>query len=405
MHANGHRAAMILTLGLLLIGGLGAQLRAAPITQGSIPLDGPLLALNTPEQDQIVLYNLGSGARRSLRLGDGWQRIWAFSPDGCRLLYTLSDGVGPARLYSAALDGADVRQLVDFSGLPAGTWGVWEPTWSPAAEDGSSRIAFTLIRAETLPDGTVTDEHRIAWVGPDGGAPQFYSVSGDEHTARWSPDGEWLAYVAYESRVAGADIYSTAVPTPAGSTSPAALLREADLWMTRADGSAKLRLTSFATGSVSMPRWSPDGTVIGFVYSPSGNNDQFWMIGSSEGAIPTQLSFQPALALDLTWLPDGSAMIAAARDLRGVAENRLWRIPLIGSADADATIYLDDPALSYADHPRFSPDGGWLALRTSYALALADVTSGTWQLRDDLPLDNTPAVWSPAAFAGEAACR
>ena len=48
MHANGHRAAMILTLGLLLIGGLGGQLRAAPITQGNIPLDGPLLALNTP---------------------------------------------------------------------------------------------------------------------------------------------------------------------------------------------------------------------------------------------------------------------------------------------------------------------------------------------------------------------
>lgn len=404
MNANARRAAGLIAIFALLIGGLSAPISAAQDAPGSFPLEGPLVALNTPTQDQIVLYDLASGARRSLRLGGGWQRVWDFSPDGCQLLYTLSDGVGPARLYSAALDGADVRELVDFSGLPAGTWGVWEPTWSPAAEDGSSRIAFTLIRSETLADGTVNDEHRIAWVTPDGGAPQFYSVSGEEHTARWSTDGQWLAYVAYEGRVAGADIYSTAVPTPPGSTSPSALLREADLWMTRADGSAKLRLTNFPTGSVSMPRWSPDGAVIGFVYSPSGNNDQFWMIGSSEGAIPTQLSYEPALALDLTWLPDGSAMIAAARDLRGVAENRLWRIPLIGNADTDATIYLDDAALSYADYPRFSPDGRWLALRTSYALALADVTSGTWQLRDDLPLDNTPAVWSPAAFAGEAAC-
>lgn len=372
---------------------LAAGARSASLAPGFPPgslLTGPILAADTAAQDSIILYDLGTGARRDLSFGTGWQRVWDFSPDGCRILFTSSDGSQPASVYTARLDGSDVTELVTSDGVS----GAWEPQW------GGDKIAYTQIDAN--------GKHFIAWIDPATRETGTYSVSGDEHTARWSPDRQWLVYVSYEERAAGADMFATAEPTRPGTVST--MLREADLWVVKANrtegstGTGKYRLTSFPVGSVSMPRWSPDGDLIGFVYSPAANNDQFWMIGVSPTAVPTQLSYQWVLALDLTWLPDSTAMIASARDLQNIAENRLWHIPLTGNADRDAVQYLSDPELSYADYPRFSADGRWLALRSQYALAVYNTTEFTWDWVPDAPLGNTPPVWSPAAFAGEASC-
>lgn len=394
-------------LGLLFViwmwaGGASAQFSGPLLT-------APLLASVPAAQDRIVLYDM-DGHRRELRFGAAEHVVWDFSPDGCRVLFTLSDGANPAKLYSAKLDGSDQRELVRYSDLPPEAWGVWEPDWSP---DGSL-IAFTMIRETALLDRAAPQaegdpyEYRIARIPAEGGAPDFYSVSGDEHTPQWSPDGQWLAYIAYEARVPGADISSTAVPTPEPPPGevppPVPLIREADLWVVGANGENKYRLTYFDTGSINLPRWSPDGALIGFMYSPIGNNDQFWMIANRPGAIATQLSYQWSLILDFTWLPDSSAMLGAVRDFRETPQNRLWRIPLVGSADTDAALYLDDPALSYADYPRFSADGRWLALRSAYELALYDTQESSWSLLDAGTLGNYPPVWSPAGFAGEASC-
>lgn len=351
---------------------------AAPGQPGDVALTGPVVAFETALADRIVLVDAITGARRDLRFDNRLHHVWDFSPDGCRVLFTLTEGDEPGRLYSARLDGSDMRDLV--TGMEPG-YGVFEAQWSP--DPANDRIAFTYYSTED--DGDGVPDHRIAWVPSSGGIPQFYSVSGDEHTPRWSPDGRWLLYVAYEQ---------------SGDVSP---VREADFWIVSADGATKYRLTNYPSGSVHSPRWSPDGDLIGFVYSPSPNADQFWMVGNAPDAVPTQLSYQSVLTLDLTWLPDSTAMLTAARFIGGVETNTLWRIPLVGNADVDSTIFFQSPELIYPYAPRFSADGRWLAARSAYALALVDMNTGQVRVLPE-SLGNTTPVWTPAAFVGEANC-
>lgn len=374
-------------------------------------LDGPLIAATPARHDRILLYDLGAQPVRvrELAFGGGEHHVWGFSPDGCRVLFTIDEtGQGLPELYSARLDGADRRSLVIYDELPPNAWGAWEPTWA-TGPDGAERIAFTIIR--DLPDpriGRVERQTHIAWIAGAGGAPQFYSVTGREFTPTWSPDGGWLAYVSYDERVPGVDVLSTAVPTteppPGQRGEELPTVAEADLWVVSADGDTKYGLTNFSVGSVRAPRWSPDSELIGFIYSISTANDMFWMIANQPGAIATQLNTIWHMTLDHTWLPDSSAMLASVRDLQGIAENRLWRIPLVGDADTDATLYPLDERFTHTDFPRFSPDGRYLALRTQYSLAVVDPVSGAAQFLDDERPGNTPPVWSPPGFAGERGC-
>ena len=373
-----------------------------------IPLSAPYVMVTPATTDRILIYDM-NGVQRELSFGGFEHHIWDTSPDGCQILFTLAQTGQPPQMYTANLDGSNQRQLVMYEDLPASEWGIWEPDWSP---DGA-RIAFTMIR--NIPQrNEIVQEHHIGWINglrlDEPQTPEFYSVTGREYTPQWSPDSEWLAYVSYDERVVGVDPASTAIPTQEpveGQTAPEVELPtvfEADLWVVSADGVTKYPLTQFSVGSVRHPRWSPDSDLIGFIYSPSSSNDTFFMIGNQQGSIATQLSFQWNLTLDHTWLPDGSAMLASVRDFQQTGGNRLWRIPLIGNADNDATFFLTDNAFTHTDYPRFSADGRWLAFRSTYILTVVDTQSSTWvQLDDTLP-GNTPPVWSPAGFDGEQGC-
>ena len=369
------------------------------------PLGAPVLAFTNAQHEQIFLYDLERAELRRLSLGTGQHHVWGFSPEGCRLLVSLDAGRLGGRLFSLALDGSDLQEVVRYAELPASAWGVWEAAWSPNEQD--SRIAFVMLREQAQRGGGVEVSRHIAYVQaePAGwSAPQFYSVTGREMSPQWSPDGNLLAYISYDERVAGADPLSTAMPTPSeASAVPVNTLLEADLWVVSADGQTKTRLTNFSVGSVTLPRWSPEGDLLGFVYSPTPNNDLFWMIAPQQDAIPTQLSLGGVNILDMTWAPDGAHIVGAARHLQQISENVLWQVPLVGYADTDASRLYE--TLISADFPRYSADAKWLAARSAYALALYQLETGEQRLLEGEALGNSPPVWSPARYQGEAACR
>ena len=146
------------------------------------PLHGPLLGANSPQHSGMILYDLSTGEQRELSFGTGNHWLGSFSPDGCRIAFSLSDPSGAhTRIYSARIDGTDLRPLVDFHLGEGGDdpaaldWEAWTPLWSPQGD----RIAFVLLRTYERGGETVRASH-IAWVPPEGGPPTFYSTSGTE---------------------------------------------------------------------------------------------------------------------------------------------------------------------------------------------------------------------------------
>ncbi|MDX2074844.1 MAG: hypothetical protein SFZ02_00315 [bacterium] len=370
--------------------------------QPTAPLSNMLVATVPATHDRILIHDIATDETRTLTFPIvGELQLWDYSPDGCRLLFTVdSTSNGMPKLYSTRLDGSDVRAMVQYTELSDIEWGVWEPDWG-----ANGQIAFTMYRMRQGEDGIEKQSH-IAWIDGAGGIPNFYSQTGREFTPTWSPNGQWLAYVSYDERVPGADAYSTAVPTPQGQIGEELpTINEADMWVVSADGATKYQLTRFDVGSVRSPRWSPDSALIGYIYSGSPFNDTFWMVANSAGSLNTRLSLKDNLTLDHTWFPDGSAMLASVRNLREVQQNYLWIIPLIGNADDSATVYLNDPTFSYTDFPRFSSDGRYLAFRNEYRLIVYDTSMGTWKAYDEDALGNTSPVWSPLGFMGEASCN
>ena len=181
----------------------------------------------------------------------------------------------------------------------------------------NGKIAVTTRKIE----GCCRSQRRyILLVNPDGSEPNYLTQG---YAPAWSPNGRKLLFV-----------------------SPA----DSNLWVVRADGSARRRLGSSVWDGHD---WSPDGrrivaaAVDGLtVMRADGSHRRPISLGGSG-----KFAFQ-----DPRWSPDGAHI---AFDRYSFAEDR-HRIVVIRLADQSARV-VSDPAALVSQHAAWSPDGAQLA--------------------------------------------
>jgi dipeptidyl aminopeptidase/acylaminoacyl peptidase len=117
--------------------------------------------------------------------------------------------------------------------------------------------------------------------------------------ARWSPDGQRIAFIR---------IPDSATPFTVG-----------ELWVMDADGSGARPLAEADAGHGTPPAWSPDGQYVAFVarenaedaladVSPTALISNLYLVNADTGALTQVTHFEDSRVQDLSWMPGSDAI-------------------------------------------------------------------------------------------------
>jgi Tol biopolymer transport system component len=190
------------------------------------------------------------GVRPLTRNGEDDNPVW--SPDGRRISFMRWMGYGFS-IGTVRPDGSDVRLLTP-------DWlDAQEQTWSP---DGR----------QILVEGVGGDRDLYLMEATEGAVPRnlTQTESQNEQSARWSPNGRWIAFFSSNSRRFNPDIHTM-----------------------RADGTRHRNLTRSPRSVDVDVAWSPDGRSLVFSGVEKGTGKRDIYVMSSSGRSVTNLTSDP----------------------------------------------------------------------------------------------------------------
>jgi len=222
--------------------------------------DSFLLRVDPIGNDLVLLVNARNGRFERMDVPPFTYDV-AFSPDGKRVLYAISRGLGfGSEVWLMDRNGRNREQIIH---APAHV--IAYPRWSPTGDAiayirmPDSNIPFTVGEL-VLADGNGHNERVIAPADAGHGYPPV-----------WSPDGRRVAFVVRENPEEGAaDI--------------AAPYLESNISLADKTSGSVRAVTRFEGALTETPTWSPDGAWLAFSTNAGGGPD-IWLAEVATGEV------------------------------------------------------------------------------------------------------------------------
>jgi Tol biopolymer transport system component len=265
--------------------------------------------LSVPSGTQVFLLDVATLEARPLPFPVAeCERMMtaAFSPDGESLASVCAMNTGSFSIFAGPATGSDARLLVgglaSVDGLAyaadarslvyASRGDLWRVPGAggpparmlsgvdaafPALSRGGQRLAYAR-RVENTSICRIRLAGRLRAEGP---SEPFLTSSRLQAAPAISPDGRRVAFVSNRSG-------------------------PGEIWISSADGSDPVALTSFGGPATGSPAWSPSGEEIVFDSRPAGDGEVF--VVRADGGVPRRVetgirnSFAPSFSRDGKWL-------------------------------------------------------------------------------------------------------
>jgi TolB protein len=251
-----------------------------------------------------------------------------------------------------------------------------QPATTATLRAASHRVADVLFEKLTGIRGAFAT--RIAYIAVEGQAPnrrfQLIVADADGENPRiaaesseplmspaWSPDGQTLAYVSFEGRVAA--IYTQYLRT------------------------GERRRVSARAGINGAPAWSPDGQRLALTLSRKDGNLDIYVLGLNDQVL-TRITDDNGIDTEPAWSPDGRSLYFTS-DRSGSPQ--IYRVGL-ASGERPQRVTFEG---TYNARPRMAPDGSTLAMVTldggAYRIGVLDLKNGAARVLTEGRLDESPS--------------